>query len=89
MSIRNIEESKILKKQFERLGRQGISERAIVLINKYLKENPEHHYKEITKLIGKFHALYVSIDNNDYWKKIADRGYHKERIELTKFEVKE
>ena len=89
MSIRNIEESKILKKQFERLGRQGISERAIVLINKYLKENPEHHYKEITKLIGKFHALYVSIDNNDYWKEIADRGYHKERIELTKFEVKE
>jgi hypothetical protein len=89
MGIQHIEESKILKKQFDRLGRQGISERAIELINEYMKEFPNHHYKEVTKLVGKFHALFVAIDNGDYWKEIAQRGYRSEYWDLQKHEAPE
>lgn len=85
MAIYHIEEAKKLKKEFDRLGRDGISQRAIELLNKYINENPEHNYKEITKLIGRFHALYLSIDNTDYWKEIADRGYRPEIFELPKY----
>ena len=86
MSIESINESKRLKKQFDRLGRDGISERAIKLVDSYLAENPEHSYKQITKLIGRFHALYLAIDNQDYWKAIANRGYGPELYDLEKFE---
>ena len=85
MGILQIEESKALKKEFDRLGRAGISERAIYLINEYIAENPDHNYKEITKLIGRFHALYIAIDNSDYWKEIADRGYRPELNQLPKY----
>jgi hypothetical protein len=85
MGIQSIEESKKLKKEFNRLGRDGISERAIHLLEEYTSENPEHNYKEITKLIGRFHALYVAIDNQDYWKEVADRGYRPELYQLGKY----
>ena len=35
MAIRHIEEAKELRKQFDRLGRAGISERALYLINEF------------------------------------------------------
>ena len=89
MSIQTINESKSLKKQFDRLGRDGIAERAIEIFDKYITENPEHNYKEITKLIGRFHALYLAIDNQDYWKEIADRGYRPELSDLERFEKKD
>lgn len=85
MGIPQIEESKTLKAEFKRLGRDGISERAIHLLDEYLSENPKHNYKEITKLIGRFHALYIAIDNQDYWKEIADRGYRPELYQLGKY----
>jgi hypothetical protein len=85
MSIYNLEISKKLKLQFNRLGREGITKRAIELLDNYLKENPSHNYKEITKLIGRFHALYIAIDNNDYWKEIADRGFRPETYDLPRW----
>jgi len=89
MPIQSIEESKTLKKQFERLGRDGISQRAIFLLEEFLIMNNKENgfaYKDITMLIGRFHALYIAIDNNDYWKEIADRGYRPELYDLKKFE---
>ena len=85
MGIPAIDESKRLKKCFNEIGREGISKRAIELLDNYIKENPEHHYVEITKLIGRFHALFIAIDNNDYWKEKANRGYIDELYDLEKY----
>jgi hypothetical protein len=85
MGIKSIEDSKILKKCFDQIGREGVTKRAIELFDNYLKENPEHNYKEMTKLIGRFHALYISIDNGDYWKEIANKGYNPELYDLVKY----
>lgn len=85
MGIQSIEDSKKLKKCFEKVGREGISKRAIELLDEYRDNNPDHSYKEITKLIGRFHALYISIDNGNYWKEIANRGYSPEIWDLEKY----
>lgn len=84
MNISAIEESKELKAQFERLGRPGISERALCLLYEHAKKH-DGNYKEVTKLIGRFHALYIAIDNSDYWKEIANRGYNSERFDLKNY----
>lgn len=84
MAIRHIEEAKELRKQFDRLGRAGISERALYLINEF-KKNNDGNYKEVTQLIGRFHALWLAIGNTDYWAEIKDRGYTKEFYELKNF----
>ena len=85
MGIQAIEESKRLKKCFDKIDREGISKRAMELLDSYIKENPEHHYQEITKLIGRFHALFVAIDNNDYWKEKARKGYANEIYDLEEY----
>ena len=87
MSIQNIEDSKILKKCFDEIGRAGLAKRAIILLDNYMSENPEHNYKEITKLIGRFHALYLAIDNSDNWKEIANRGFTPEKHDLAKYAI--
>lgn len=84
MAIQHIEEAKQLRKQFDRLGRAGISERALHLINEF-KINNDGNYKEVTELIGRFHALWLAIGNTDYWAEIKERGYNKERSELNNY----
>lgn len=84
MAIQHIEEAKQLRKQFDRLGRAGISERALHLINEF-KINNDGNYKEVTELIGRFHALWLAIGNTDYWAEIKERGYNKERYELNNY----
>ena len=84
MSIIRLEESRELKKEGVRLGRDGISSRALKLIDDFIAENPGN-YKEVTKLIGRFHALYIATIPNDYWREIANRGYRREYCELKNY----
>jgi hypothetical protein len=72
-----------LRAAFGRLGRDGVSERAHKLIMKYVENNPEIHFKEVCKLIGKLHTLYLAIPTHEYWREIADRGVDEEFDFLT------
>lgn len=85
MSIQAIEEAKELRKEFERLDRYGISQRANDLIMEYVKKYPEGNYREVCHLLGKFKVLYNAIPRWEYWREVADRGYNQERYDLKKF----
>lgn len=89
MSIQSIEISKRLRKQGERLGRDGLSQRVHALVSEYMKKYPNGHYAEAIQLAGRLHAIYLATDPNDYWREVADRGFRPERYDLEKFQKKE
>ncbi|HSA75562.1 MAG TPA: hypothetical protein VLE21_05170 [Candidatus Nitrosocosmicus sp.] len=86
MSIYNLEQSKKLRAQGERLGREGISQRINQLVLEFAKNNPEGHYREAIMLAGRLHALYLATHPQDYWREVAHRGFTAELYEITKFE---
>ena len=89
MSIAHIEEAKNLRKQFERLGRDGISQRINDLVLGFAKQYPNGHYKEGIMLAGRLHALFLATPPIDYWREVAQRGYRAETYDLEKFEKRD
>lgn len=85
MSIRAIEDSKRLRKQGDRLGRDGLSQRVHALVVEYVKKNPDGHYAEAIQLAGRLHAIYLATDTHDYWREVAERGFRPEIYDLEKF----
>jgi len=86
MSILDIENARQLKTQGNRLGRDGLSQRVNKLVQDFVKENPDGHYKEAMELAGKLHAIYLATEKTDYWREIADRGFYKEKHDICFFE---
>jgi hypothetical protein len=85
MSIRDIENAKLLKREGERLGRDGLSQRIDNLVLDFAKKYPEGNYREGIMLAGRLHAIYLATDKNDYWREVADRGFMAEMSELHRF----
>ncbi len=83
MSIEDIENSKKLKKQGARLGRDGLSQRVHNLVKDYIDENPDGHYKDAIILAGKIHAIFLA--TNGYWREKAMEGFISELYNLGKF----
>jgi len=65
MSIRQIEEAKVLRKYCEKLGRQGIAERIIQIAEKIVARDGA--YIETMKLAGQIRALCVGSKCDCYW----------------------
>jgi hypothetical protein len=67
-----------LQKAGKCLGREGISKRIHELIMEYARKHSGGHYRECTMLAGRLHALYLATERGDYWREVADRGFHQE-----------
>jgi len=89
MGIQHLKESKELKRQGMRLGRDGLSQRVNELVFSFLKDNPEGNFREAIILAGKLHAIYLATDPQDYWREVAHRGYTKEFYDLIQYDIKE
>jgi hypothetical protein len=85
MAINNLVESKELRAQGVRLGRDGMSQRAHELIAEYMKNNPDGHYKDCIRLVGRLHAIYLATGCDAYWREKAMCGYERERYEIKLF----
>lgn len=81
--------SKDLRKQFERLGRDGISQRINDLVLEFAKKYPEGHYKEGVILAGRLRALSLAARADGYWREKTDHGFHCEAQELPHFQKRE
>lgn len=78
MSIRSIEESKIIKKYGCVLGREKIALRIIELCKEVAKEE---NYKNSIKAAGKIRVLAMACKFDDYWEeKMLDGYYHELRL---------
>jgi hypothetical protein len=86
MSIFNLNQSKKLRAQGKRLGREGLSQRIDDLVLAFAKENPDGNYREGIMLAGRLHAIFLATDPYDYWREVAMRGFDKEMYDLEHFE---
>lgn len=74
MSIRQIEEAKVLRKHCEKLGRQGIAERIIQIAEKIAHR--DGGYIRTMRLAGQIRALCVGSKCDSYWDEKQDSGFH-------------
>lgn len=84
MAIRHLEEAKILRKHGERIGRAGISERIILLVNHFIKHDGS--YLGAIKLAGRLHAIFIAAKYSDYWTEKAQDGYAEEFRDIQNFQ---
>ena len=73
-----------LKKEGNRLGRAGMSQRVDVLVDEYIKEG--RTYKGAMRLAGKLKVITVAAKSNCYWDEITERGVYRELHDIKKFE---
>jgi hypothetical protein len=88
MSIIQIENAKRLQIQGARLGRDGLSQRVDELILAFAKEHPTGHYRDGIMLAGRLHAIFLATNPHDYWREVAERGFHSEIYDLESFDKK-
>lgn len=81
--------SKDLRKQFERLGRDGISQRINDLVLEFAKNYPDGHYKEAVILAGRLRALSLAARADSYWGEKTDHGFHCEAADLPRFQKRD
>ena len=84
MTIRHLEEAKELRKQGKRLGRAGMSQRVIALVDEFTEN--DNSYKGAMELAGRLKAIAIAAKGDDYWSEQVSKGYHKELYDITKFE---
>jgi hypothetical protein len=86
----SLEISKDLRKQFGRLGRAGLSQRANDLILEFAKKYPTGHYREAIILAGRLRAISLAARADAYWGEKTDRGFHDEALyDLPNFQLRE
>jgi len=74
MSIRDLENSKVLRKYGAQLGRKGIAERIIELAKEI--EVGDGAYQSTLRNAGKIRALCVAAKYDTYWDEKQGIGYH-------------
>lgn len=87
--ISSLETSKELRKQFWRLGRDGISQRINDLVLDFAKKHPDGHYKEAVILAGRLRALSLSARADSYWGEKTDQGFYLEVQDLPRFQKRD
>ena len=80
---------KELRSQGKRLGRDGLSQLAIKIVDDYIKNYPNGHYKQVAEFAGKLHVICIAAGYDSYWGEITWRGIDKAISEIKKFEKKE
>lgn len=75
MSARDMSTAKLLKKHGERLGRDGLSERAIQIMDEFVKAPG---MREAMKVAGRMKALAGAAKFDDYWTEQVDKGFSAE-----------
>lgn len=79
--------SKQLRADGTRLGRKGLAERIIALVNQYKHDYPEGHYKEGVILAGRLHAIALACRFDPYWEEKALLGFQHECSDLRGLEA--
>lgn len=83
MSIQSLKDWKALKKQGERLKRQGLSERVFTLVDEFnLTEN--RSYKNAMVLAGRLKAIAQAATFDSYWDEKMSQGFEFEKRDLEK-----
>lgn len=73
MSIQSIEDSKILRKYCQKLGREGVAKRIIELAAEIVKG--EGAYQSTIRNAGKIRALAMGCNWDDYWGEKSGIGF--------------
>ena len=83
MSIRAIEVSKKLRAEGKRLGREGLSQRVLILVEEFAKKP---NYKDAMILAGRLKAITQAAKFDGYWDEMVSRGFEPEVYDLCSFE---
>lgn len=79
MSIQSLKTSKILREQGKRLGRQGLAERVLTLVDEF---NKNRSYKNAIVLAGRLKAIAQACKFDSYWDEKCGSGYNHETYDL-------
>ena len=82
MTIQDLQESKTLRKEGERLGRIGMSEYVKKAVSDF-----DGSYKGAMKLAGKLKAITRAAKSDCYWDEMVGRGYNRALFDIQKFEL--
>ena len=85
MSIPHLVEAKELRKQGARINRAGMSQRVLILVNEFVKNDGS--YKGAMKLAGRLKAITIAARCDEYWSEQVNKGYTKELFDITKFDA--
>lgn len=75
MSVFDMRTAKSLKMHGERLGRDGLSERAMQIMDDFAKARG---MREAMKVAGRMKALAAAAKFDDYWTEQVDKGFSAE-----------
>jgi len=89
MSIHSLQQSKQLRAEGKRLGRDGLSQRVNDLVLDFAKKYPNGHYMEAIKLAGRLRAISLAARVDGYWGEKTDNGFYNEVVDLAKFQKRE
>ncbi len=81
MTIEALKNSKDLKIAGKKLGRAGISERALQIAKEIVEDGS---YKRAVKGVGQMKALAMACAFDDYWQEKRDDGFYEETYNLVK-----
>ena len=84
MGIRHLDEAKELRKHGERIGRAGMSQYVIKVVDEF-----DGSYKGAMKLAGKLKAITIAAKCDQYWDEMWRRGYTPALYEISKFQPEE
>lgn len=79
MAIRSIEIAKELKAEGKRLGRAGLAERVLTLVDEF---NKNRTYKNAIVLAGKLKAIAQACKFDCYWDEKCSSGFEFEQRDL-------
>jgi hypothetical protein len=75
----DIRDTKALRKEGARLGRAGLSERVIQIINEF-----DGTYIGAMVLVGRMRAIATAAGYDAYWSEKVGHGFHGEMIALSR-----
>lgn len=90
MSTHSLEISRNLRKEGDRLGRDGLSQRVNDLVLEFAKKHPTGHYREGIILAGRLRAISLAARADQYWGEKTDSGFYSEaKYDLPAFQKRQ
>mgnify|MGYP001613073594 CR=1 FL=1 len=80
MSMQGLKDYKELKAQGLRLGRAGLAERVLVLVDEF---NENRTYKNAIALAGKLRAVAAACKYDSYWDEKMSSGFEREKNDIS------
>lgn len=88
MSIRNIEQAKVLKEYCSKLGREGMYEKVVQLAREIIEFDKTRDFVEIMGNAGKIRAITTGSQCDYYFGEKVDAGFQKMYWEANQFNHK-